>query len=491
MLSIAAVNAALNAALWVLHAFVAYLIESIYVAAARLEIVHSGTTRATDSTETDLVRWFIRLLFPTARKGKKGRLRGWFNSGPCSTTPWAIGLMISGFLFLPAELLAETGIDTREPCGTIVENSIDGICASTGFSGSVVGIAAYALLVQRVQWIDQQWDTLFEGASRNMHREHVYRADPLDQSLDIHTTKVASNCRSVVEPCIGGGCGSFTLEHANGAFSRIVTNASMFEHAREAMVQSSNGTRALNSVGLTAFDGSSLLAFMFQELDVVKVVSVSAGNSTYKVMEIGIEGVETLLSSTEVDAVNGIDSNPLTLALSPDRTRKYRISCQVVGMTPALFTTAVAIFRAVQFERPIVAQSTPPKTIHDVLQMNSSDVLKAIYALKAEDKDSSCSRSIPVYVSCGTYNWRPAAFIVVITILFFITFFVVHWYARGVDIQVPHDTRTWRSYALSEILEREVRAEAKTVGDRTRIVLVSERVEKPFDEESSPAPPRQ
>lgn len=159
-----------------------------------------------------------------------------------------------------------------------------------------MGIASYALLVQRVPWIDQKWDTPLQGSSRNMKREDVHYSASLEKIFDVQCTKLASSCKSIVESCEKGGCGTITLEKAKVAFSRMITHVSLLEPAQDALIQSRNRTRLLERVGLTAFDGEiSMLALVFQELNDVNPADASAGNDTSMGAEIGVEGIEMLL----------------------------------------------------------------------------------------------------------------------------------------------------------------------------------------------------
>lgn len=390
--------------------------------------------------------------------------------------------MISGLLFLPAELVAETGIGIREPCGVMLKDSTNGVCASNNFSGSLLGIAAHSLLVQRVKWIDNDWDVLFEGSSRNMQPEEVHVVSSAYTNHDKVPTKLASSCTSTVESCPENGCGTITIGAGNGAMGRLVANASLLKSPEPRLhwlngQTSEIGSNRSDSLGLTANVGKSMVAILFQRGRGHGLLPHSRNSSVSDEMdaeEIQSHGVETILSPEQIDAIRKTKTESITLHPDPEQTRQYRVSCQAVGMSSSLFAKALAIYRGVQIENPIITRTSQLLDISAVEPMNCTDVLKAIFAVRSEDKIPTCSRLFPIYVPCGTYKWRPALFILLITAAVFIVFLVMHWLARGLNIHAPHDSDTWRSFALESVTERSIRAEVRSISNRKQVVLISE-----------------
>lgn len=443
---------------------------------AKLELFHRGSTRATDSNETDALRWLLSTIFyhphvthrdghpPHEHRSKPSGSVNEFRRRPCATAPWAVGLMISGLLFLPAELVAETGIDINLTCGMRGMRSADGICAGGSVSAGDLGIAANSLLVQRVAWVDHEWDAIFEGASKRMSASEVHCVSCIkDKLLKARAKIVAGGCNVKTSRC--DPCGDvYVRRRGDGVFANRVVNASVV---------------AGHGVGHVAFDGLDMMALYFRPAHGV------VANGSF----ISVVGVECLLGDLHTAGVKNLTDaeGSFVFRPAPNHTRVYEISCMAPGITSEQFANAIALYRLMQLERPKYVRKTKKKSVAEMESMRATDAVKAIFAVKAEDRSASCSGVVGVYVACGLFQWEKSAFVVIIAVTFLVIWLVLQFYTKGIlkDVFVPHDTSSWLTFMSRPSLTNRVRLDTQMRGgkDYMRVVL------DPVMEEGDPSEP--
>lgn len=460
MVSLQLLNAFLNFMLWTSNGIISRFLESIYVSVAKLQVKFTGKTRATDSSETNVFQWVPGRTGACAANAYQNRTR---------TATWVFALLLFSLSFIPAEVLVESGIDKRDDCGpTVVEQK--GVCASPWKGHSDTGIACSALLVDSYTWADQDWDVVYEGSSPSMFSREVHVARKvanLPESATGSRIPLASGCSVQVSGC--GECGTLTVERDQGAFDTIITNASL---AREAfsMDEDDIAKRCPHTVDISrkfapyrgdlTYDFNTGLAFFFWAQPCKNIPS-DRSHTWYK---LHARGVEALLSEEEISRVLKGSEEPWEIVLSEERTRVYDVSCESPGLGWKDLMKAISIYRTIQMERPGLQRTEGTGLQQRVPPMTSSDVLKALFALKAEDvRSKQCIRQVPVYQQCGAFEWPKALPFLLLTVLTMLMALSLQVFSiASASLPVPHNSESWRRVATTKEGFRSFRLQVKS-----------------------------
>ncbi|KAK1865770.1 hypothetical protein I4F81_008293 [Pyropia yezoensis] len=509
-------NALLNCAMMLTYAAAALAIERAYVYAATLHLAAHGVTGATNSAEVHVSHWVTRAFARVWRRRRppegvagggscgdstSGRVGGGEEGGDvcqrtaaaCSdeqgvtaaaaaaaTAPtavvaadggahrravrplWSVALLLLLLALLPAELFSETGIG-EEPRGTtsaVVRPN--GVCASPWTGHSAVGVAAAALLAQRLNWLDPVWTAVPVGASKAMLITERFAWPPGPRRLPgggdgawaSDGATVAADCTVVVGACTGAdGCGNLLIHRTDGPFHTVVEAASGAGVTNGTFPAATDAPSRYAAGDLT-YDGATGVAFFFWEeppppdeaAAATAAGGASAGGTARRVY---VAGVEVVLNASEMARVLHPDPAPWVLDADPARARTYAVALSTNGLRAADVVMAASIYRTSQMEQPGVRRVGVDGQIERLPPLTPSDVLKAVYALKAEDGRSTCAGTVGVYVPRGTVR--------LVTLLPFAVALVVVggvWVGlaaatRGLaDLHVPHDADSWRSFAL-------------------------------------------
>ncbi len=302
-------NALVNLAIWIVTSVCAFFSERIYKRISSLELQRSGVTRSTDASEISPTYW----IFGHFRK----RLR--------SPVWWAILLLLLNFALLPLEILLEAGIDENKRCTpkTVVS---EGLCASPWKGHSELGISAASLLTQRFDWVDKEWHHVLVGSSKTPNSQEVRVSDKL---LDINRSYLVKDCTSKTRSCSGEtGCGTLTVIREQGPYDTIVKDWSYMP-------------KGVISRGDLTYDKATGVVFIFWETG-----SAPGSNHLYfNRSHIFVEGIESVLSNSEIERVLLGSYEPWTLKLDERRTRIYTISCTTDGLLSSDLARAVSLVR--------------------------------------------------------------------------------------------------------------------------------------------------
>lgn len=113
----------------------------------------------------------------------------------------------------PCELMFEFGIKEFHNCAAEERLSI-GICATPWHGHSEVSIAAAALMTQRYEWIDYEWEALMEGASKEPVANEARKAFTIKRGRRI----VLSNCGVNVRQKLKESPGYYTIHRSGGPY---------------------------------------------------------------------------------------------------------------------------------------------------------------------------------------------------------------------------------------------------------------------------------
>ncbi|KAI0558699.1 hypothetical protein FGB62_193g037 [Gracilaria domingensis] len=318
-----------------------------------------------------------------------------------------------------------------------------GVCPSRWAGHSAVGIASAALLVQRSEWIDSDWDIVYEGSSVNLslsdvHRSTVGRSVSSDaEARRIEARAVAKNCSVQVLPCTD--CGTLTVGKDGGTFDTIITNASIVDdpnHCRE--TDDENYCR-----GDLTYDTATGLVFFFW--------SVRTGNNSRE-RRIATKGIEVLLTDEEIDRVLTTNETVWEIFPGRERSRLYSISCESNGLHWTDLTRAVSIYRTVQMESPGEKKVNVNGDLANVRSLTREDVMKSVFALKAEDISSNCEGLLPHYTQCGTFDVSKASILIAVnsfTVLLYIALRIAAY--RKKHAGFPISTSSWKKYATGTL----------------------------------------
>lgn len=440
-------NALANFAMWLLTSLCLMLSEQIYERLSSRELVISGETRATDSTEISLSSWLFN---------KHERRVPW----------WVLLLLLLNFALLPLEMLFETGIDERKSCKPITIRNSSGTCAGPWKGNSQVSLAASALLTQRFQWVDEEWEFVLVGSKKQFDSSEVRLYSRL---IDSNRSFVVHNCQVQTDKC-GTNCGNMTIQKTDGPFSTIVTNWSGIPRR--------DGRKLMGDV---TWDKSTGMAFLFWEDGSVP----DPKRNTFNGSIISVKGMETVMTMGNLMKMARGDKNPWPLLLVDNRTRTYSIKCSTDGLIPWDLARAISLYRTVEMEQPGVRRTGVNGMIEKVPPLNTSDVVKAAFAMKAEDWSGSCSGDIDVYRTCGAFKMHLVFPFLSLAACIIAGWLIIYFTIDKPSAIAPVDARAWRVYALqamtktaSNELKNKVTMRAGEKGD---VLLTRLRTSERFD----------
>jgi len=421
---------------------------------------------------------------------------------------WVVLLAVGLVALIPAELFLESGLDTRPDCAPVAVPVADGVCASP-YGGTVaVATSTAALLAARLDWIDNDWTVVPEGASKGMVAAEV-RTGAVDGRRVL-----ATDCELRVTPCeaVPGGCGS--IEYVRrGAFRFVASRSSLQApppppaaavadgggaaaaaaapapaadvegggrtrgggldgalHVRQAPLDGAPvGTPTPTPAPGQAVFGDIVLsgAFVFFDDPPAAAAAASAaatararggggGGTRDGRYHIAVRGVEVALGRREGERVFAASRSesgaPLTLhARAPLRARAYALACATDGLTAADLAHALTVYRRMQLSAPGVL----PFLLNDSVQalpaaLTRNDALRAAFSLKAEDVTSVCAAETLVYAGCGSMDWWRAAPLGGIAIALVAVWAAAVAAASRVppSVDVPTDATAWRRLAV-------------------------------------------
>lgn len=512
MPSMGTLNALLNCAMMLTYAVAAVAMERAYVHAATLHLAAHGVTRTTNSAEVHASHWVARAVADWRRRREGGTGRGAHGgysteggaedvsdqeagasikdgqvnaaadrhgavaAGTGGAAPacghgvplsavrplWSLALLLLLMALVPAELFSETGLG-EEPRGTttlVVRHN--GVCASPWTGHSAVGVAATALLVQRFNWLDAVWTAVPVGTSKAMVITERFAwpagsypaADESGEGAGVSGgAVVAADCSVAVGACESDGCGSLVIDRTDGPFHTIVTGATLAGDTNGTFPAATDAAASRYAMGDLTYDGATGVAFFFWEAPPPPEEVATTGApppAARRTSSVHVRGVEVVLNTSEMNRVLHSDGAPWRLDAAPGRARTYSVALSTSGLRAADVAMAASIFRTGQMEQPGVRRSDVHSRIERLPPLTHSDVLKAVFALKAEDGASTCAGTVGVYVPRGTV--RAAA---VIPFAVAVAVVMGVWAAlaaatRGLaDLHLPHDADSWRSYALA------------------------------------------
>lgn len=304
-------NALVNLAIWIITSLCAFFSERIYKRASSHELNRSGITRSTDSSEISPTSWIF----------------GHFRRRARSPVWWVLILLFLNFALLPLEILLEAGIDENKRCTPKTITS-EGICASPWKGHSEPGISAAALLTQRFEWVDKDWEHVLVGSRKTPNKQEVRVKNKL---LNENRKYLVKDCVAHLKPCSSTtGCGNMTILREQGPYDTIVSNWSFIPK------------NAVSRGDLT-YDRATGVVFIFWDSEKSPASDRLADNSSH----IFVEGIESVLSTDEIDRVLLGSYDPWTLQLDQRRTRMYDIRCFTNGLLSSDLARAVSLVSAI------------------------------------------------------------------------------------------------------------------------------------------------
>lgn len=179
---------------------------------------------------------------------------------------------------------------------------------------------------------------------------------------DVNRKFVVQNCEVCINKSVDK-CGTMTISKSSGPFSTIISNW----------------------------------------LGIPRSVSYPE-RTRYNASIISAKGIETVLSDENMKRVLIGERNQWPLPLENSRTRQNTINCRTGVLRPWDLVRAVYLYRTIQMEQPGLRRKGVNGRIEKVPPMNSSDVVKAAFALKADDWSGICTGNIDAYRKCGTFK---------------------------------------------------------------------------------------
>jgi len=384
-------------------------------------------------------------------------------------------LLATGLVALiPAELFLESGLVARSNCAPTAVAVADGVCASP-WQGSVgVATSMAALLAARLDWVDDDWTVVPEGASKAMVAAEVRTGDVGGRRV------LATDCTLTATPCeaVAGTCGS--IEYVRGGAFGFKATRSSLQSTPAPPSPPAPRKPPLGSVdpavvptptpgpGQAVF-GDIVFQGAFVVFDDPPAAAAAAAAAAARARSgggedappgryyIAVRGVEVALGGAEGDrifaAYRSGSTAPLTIAAGPPlQARSYAITCATDGLTARDLAQALAVYRRMQFSTPGTLTYIPDNSVVRPLPgaLTRNDVLRAAFSFKAEDVRSVCGGPTLVYAGCGAMEWWRAAPLGAMAVLL-----VAVWAAavaaaarlpRTVD--VPTDATAWRRQAL-------------------------------------------
>lgn len=415
-------NAAANLIMWVINSLCTMLTETIYRRLSSRELVQDGKTRSTDCSEISLAPFlFSRRCRPVS---------SW----------WAIVLLLLNVSLLPLEILFEAGIDEHTRCQPkTVRNSL-GVCAEPWGGHSEVGIAASALLTQKFQWVDQHWDFVLVGSKKKFDSTEVRVYDRL---RDFNRTFLIGKCHVYTKPC-GLNCGLMTVFNSDGPFHTVISNYSR--------IPPSTGRKSLGDL---TWDKSTGMSFIFWENGITRDENTRQFNRSI----LSAKGIETVLSDEVMKRVFLGKKDPWTFPLNNSSTREYDINCSTDGLTSWDLVRATSLYRTMQMEQPGLRRVGVNGDINKVEPMSNSDIVKAVFAMKADDWSGTCTGDIDVYRKCGTFKSLFVLPFVLLATGISVGWVIINCVLETGPLDAPVDAVTWRQYAVKAMSVHKIEAE--------------------------------
>lgn len=435
------------------------------------ELALRGSTTATDAAEISVASVLLGGAGPICRRGR---------------TWWSFALLFVLAALVPLEVLVELGIGSNARCGPHKEKSNAGVCASPWGGHSNAGIASAALLTQRFEWVDQEWDVVLEGAHKIPRASEVRKRSVLRENRRV----VAANCSVVITPC-GSSCGTLQVQREHGAFDTIVTNATI------APRNSSVFRR-----GDVTYDKATALAFLFWDDGTVDMKG-------QKRKGVRANGVEVVLSESDtarlLNQPDKIPGDPWFVKATATNSRRYSVFCETDGVPSNDLARCVSLYRTTQMEQPGVQRDGVDGRIDRVAALSGSDAAKAMYAMKSSDWSGTCEGELEVYSECGNFSGEFVAPFFAATGALVVLWVVVSCALKRVDTEVPHDARSWREQAhkLVQVQESPAQRRARSANgfsqgdamvfesDLFDVERFSQRTNEPYPYVVPPLPTRQ
>ncbi len=345
---------------------------------------------------------------------------------------WTAILLVTMVVLIPIELLLEAGIDESHKCRPEIKNST-GVCAATKKNVTKTEILASMLHVQNVDWADEHWDFVLEGASKKPNPREVRS----ESALRSHNrTFLVKDCKVETGVCRGtSACGNLTVVNRPGPFRVIVTNWTGIPRT-----VSQDGAR-----GDLTWDNVVATVFIFWEAGSVPLGDRTLMNRT----TVRAKGIEMILSSKEWNEAPKWSKTPWPLPVNASRARTYEIACNTDGLLPRDLAWAISMYRTGYMEQPGVKHTEVAGKISNLKALDRTDVAKAVYAWRADRWVDSCPGFIDVYTTCGTFNLTFILPFAVMAMGIILAWIVVHLALRGMSACAPNDAESWRRQAHS------------------------------------------
>lgn len=395
---------------------------------------------------------------------------------------WVIVMLTLNFALFPLEILLEAGAYERHRCTPISVQST-GICASKWNGHSKYGISAAAQSTLRLNWADRNWSFVGVGSLKTPETSEVRIWE--NQLSAVNRTYVAHKCSVHVGGCPISGCGTLTFRMTK---AKLFGNCLRDWSHRPKIPQGHEDQPTYDKIGG--------IAYMFwrggTEIDATR----SQFNGTF----IHVHGLEALLSDDQMNQISRVKhSNDWQLALVPSQTRTYKITCKTDGLIDEdlamgigtycivscslrcvancadtyddeWVTNLLGLLRTAQMEYASLTRQKMQGLLKNFAPLNSSDIVKAAFSVKAEDHSDSCEGTVDRYQRCGAFKnafFIPFFIVSGIIILFWI---VVITAIRDVNTNVPVSINQWRETALGNLnnMDRE-HQEKKKMGQKTSL----------------------
>ncbi|KAK1858684.1 hypothetical protein I4F81_001285 [Pyropia yezoensis] len=345
-----------------------------------------------------------------APDGDSGALVG---HGGSWSWAWVVALAAGLVALFPAELVLETGIDTRRDCAPASVMVVDGVCASPSRNVPDAAASVAAILAAHLDWVDKTWTVVPEGAAKSMVTAELRVGAAAAGRV------VAANCALTSTPCtdvwtrlpLSALRRGTPVEAAAGPANSTATTATAGRDGADALAAGAPDGAPANGgrpPAITPMEHGDLVytsAFFFwpETPDAASRAAATArGGSTRT--RIATRGVEAVLTEAQFGRVmlasRQLSTAPLTFPVLPAAGRVYTISCDTDGLDGGDLAAAASIYRAMQMSHPtgqgarasvnVSVQPLPPPLTVDA-------VLRGAFAWKAVDTHTSSAVATP----CG------------------------------------------------------------------------------------------
>lgn len=444
-----------------------------------------------------------------APDGDSGALVG---HGGSWSWAWVVALAAGLVALFPAELVLETGIDTRRDCAPASVMVVDGVCASPSRNVPDAAASVAAILAAHLDWVDKTWTVVPEGAAKSMVTAELRVGAAAAGRV------VAANCALTSTPCtdVVGGCGEVVVQNTGGSRGFVTVDSSLMPSSSSPLpspppsrVATSQWTRLplsalrrgtpveaaagpANSTATTATagrDGADALAagapdgapanggrppaitpmehgdlvytsafFFWPETPdaASRAAATARGGSTRT--RIATRGVEAVLTEAQFGRVmlasRQLSTAPLTFPVLPAAGRVYTISCDTDGLDGGDLAAAASIYRAMQMSHPTGqgARASVNVSVQPLPPPLTVDaVLRGAFAWKAVDTHTSCEGPTVMYTECGVMDWHRAVPLVAVTatlLALYVAAVVMAWDVPR-ELHVPTNAAAWQRLAMA------------------------------------------